>query len=157
WAASTPWQFFTSHPEPELATAVATGRRREFAAHGWPPGDVPDPQDPETFVRSRLDWAELDKPEHREMYDFYRRLIALRKRRPDLSDPRLSHVEVRHGDQFLLMRRGGCLVVANLAGKAQRINLPGVVRRVLLATSEGVTVMRDGIELPAESAAIVAL
>ncbi|MEW2329082.1 malto-oligosyltrehalose trehalohydrolase [Micromonospora chersina] len=157
WAASTPWQFFTSHPEPELAAAVATGRRREFAAHGWPPGDVPDPQDPQTFVRSRLDWAELDKPEHREMYDFHRRLIALRKRRPDLSDPRLSHVEVRHGDQFLLMRRGGCLVVANLAGKAQRINLPGVVRRVLLATSEGVTVMRDGIELPAESAAIVAL
>jgi maltooligosyltrehalose trehalohydrolase len=157
WAASTPWQFFTSHPEPELATAVAAGRRREFAAHGWPPGEVPDPQDPQTFVRSRLDWAELDKPEHREMYDFYRRLIALRKRRPDLSDPRLSHVEVRHGDQFLLMRRGGCLVVANLAGKPQRINLPGVVRRVLLATSEGVTVMRDGIELPPESAAIVAL
>jgi maltooligosyltrehalose trehalohydrolase len=157
WAASTPWQFFTSHPEPELATAVAAGRRREFAAHGWPAGDVPDPQDRQTFVRSRLDWAELDKPEHREMYDFYRRLIALRKSRPDLSDPRLDHVKVRHGDQFLLLRRGRCLVVANLAGKPQRINLPGVVRSVLLATSEGATVMRDGIELPAESAAIVAL
>ncbi|MGW5668186.1 malto-oligosyltrehalose trehalohydrolase [Micromonospora sp. NPDC003776] len=157
WAASTPWQFFTSHPEPELAAAVATGRKREFAAHGWPPGEVPDPQDPQTFLRSRLDWAELDKPEHREMYDFYRRLIALRKRRPDLSDPRLGQVEVRHGDQFLLMRRGECLVVANLAGKPQRINLPGVVRSVLLATESGVTVMRDGLELPAESAAIVAL
>ncbi|MCW3838879.1 malto-oligosyltrehalose trehalohydrolase [Micromonospora yasonensis] len=157
WAASTPWQFFTSHPEPELAVAVATGRKREFAAHGWPPGEVPDPQDPQTFVRSRLDWAELDKPEHREMYDFYRRLIALRKRRADLSDPRLDHVDVRHGDQFLLMRRGECLVVANLAGKPQRINLPGVVRSVLLATESGVTVMRDGLELPAESAAVVAL
>jgi maltooligosyltrehalose trehalohydrolase len=157
WAASTPWQFFTSHPEPELATAVAAGRRREFAAHGWPAGEVPDPQDRQTFVRSRLDWAELDKPEHREMYDFYRRLIALRKSRPDLSDPRLDHVEVRHGDQFLLMRRGRCLVVANLAGKPQRINLPGVVRSVLFTTSEGATVMRDGIELPPESAAIVAL
>ncbi|MFG2054695.1 malto-oligosyltrehalose trehalohydrolase [Micromonospora sp. NPDC048930] len=157
WAASTPWQFFTSHPEPELATAVVAGRKREFGAHGWPPGEVPDPQDPQTFVRSRLDWAELDKPEHREMYDFYRRLIALRKRRPDLSDPRLDHVDVRHGDQFLLMRRGECLVVANLAGKPQRINLPGVVRNVLLATESGVTVMRDGLELPAESAAIVAL
>lgn len=87
WAASTPWQFFTSHPEPELAAAVATGRRREFAAHGWSDGEVPDPQDPQTFARSRLDWAELDKPEHREMLDFYRRLIALRRSRPDLSDP----------------------------------------------------------------------
>ncbi|WBB52744.1 malto-oligosyltrehalose trehalohydrolase [Verrucosispora sp. WMMD573] len=157
WAASTPWQYFTSHPEPELATAVVTGRRSEFAAHGWPPGDVPDPQDPQTFLRSRLDWAELDKPEHREMYDFYRRLIALRKSRPDLSDPHLFAVDVRHGDQFLVMRRGGCLVAANLAGKPQRVTLPGVARRVLLATGDGVTVQRDRIELPAETAAIVAL
>ncbi|WP_431920950.1 malto-oligosyltrehalose trehalohydrolase [Micromonospora wenchangensis] len=157
WAASTPWQFFTSHPEPELAAAVATGRRREFAAHGWPPGDVPDPQDPQTFLRSRLDWAELDKPEHREMYGFYRRLIALRKSRADLSDPRLHRMEVRHGDQFLVVRRGECLVVANLAGRPQRVTLPGVARRVLLTTGEGVTVMRDRVELPAETAAIVAL
>ncbi|WP_328417126.1 malto-oligosyltrehalose trehalohydrolase [Micromonospora sp. NBC_00389] len=157
WAASTPWQFFTSHPEPELATAVALGRRREFASHGWAEGDVPDPQDPQTFVRSRLDWAELDKPEHREMLSFYQRLIALRRSLPDLSDPRLHAVSVQHGDQFLLMRRGDTLVVANLAGRGQGISLPGVARRVLLATGEGVTVMRDRIQLPAETAAIVAL
>ncbi|GAB3842389.1 hypothetical protein GCM10029963_15350 [Micromonospora andamanensis] len=118
---------------------------------------MPDPQDRQTFLRSRLDWAELDKPEHREMYDFYRRLIALRKSRPELSDPHLFAVEVRHGDQFLVMRRGQCLVAANLAGKPQRVTLPGVARRVLLATGNGVTVMRDRIELPAETAAIVAL
>ncbi|MDM4718851.1 malto-oligosyltrehalose trehalohydrolase [Micromonospora sp. WMMA1363] len=157
WAASTPWQFFTSHPEPELAAAVANGRKREFAAHGWGPADVPDPQDPQTFLRSRLDWAELGESEHREMYEFHRRLIALRKSRADLSDPRLTAVDVRHGDQFLLMRRGGCLVAANLAGKPQRITLPGAVRKVLLATGDGVTVMRDRIELPPETAAIVAL
>ncbi|WP_406080579.1 malto-oligosyltrehalose trehalohydrolase [Micromonospora sp. NBC_00858] len=157
WAASTPWQFFTSHPEPELATAVALGRRREFASHGWAERDVPDPQDPQTFVRSRLDWAELDKPEHREMLSFYQRLIALRRSLPDLSDPRLHAVSVQHGDQFLLMRRGETLVVANLAGRGQGISLPGVARRVLLATGEGVTVMRDRIQLPAETAAIVAL
>ncbi|MET8123309.1 malto-oligosyltrehalose trehalohydrolase [Micromonospora sp. NPDC005291] len=157
WAASTPWQFFTSHPEPELATAVALGRRREFASHGWAEGDVPDPQDPETFVRSRLDWAELDKPEHREMLAFYQRLIALRRSSPDLSDPRLHAVSVQHGDQFLLMRRGDTLVVANFAGRGQGVSLPGVARRVLLATGEGVTVMRDRIQLPAETAAIVAL
>ncbi|MEV4824180.1 malto-oligosyltrehalose trehalohydrolase [Micromonospora sp. NPDC049274] len=157
WAASTPWQFFTSHPEPELASAVRTGRRREFAAHGWPEGDVPDPQDPQTFVRSRLDWAELDKPEHASMLAFYQRLIALRRSCSDLSDPRLHAVSVQHGDQFLLMRRGDTLVVANLAGRGQGVSLPGVARRVLLATGEGVTVMRDRIELPAETAAIVAL
>ncbi|KXK61993.1 malto-oligosyltrehalose trehalohydrolase [Micromonospora rosaria] len=157
WGATTPWQFFTSHPEPELARAVATGRRREFAEHGWPAGEVPDPQDPATFLRSRLDWAELDKPEHRELYEFHRRLIALRKSHPDLSDPRLDTVDVRHGDRFVVVRRGRCLVVANLAGRAQRITLPGVVRQVLLATGAGVTVMRDGVVLPAETAAVVAL
>ncbi|TDB69949.1 malto-oligosyltrehalose trehalohydrolase [Micromonospora sp. KC723] len=157
WAAGTPWQFFTSHPEPELATAVARGRRREFAAHGWLSDDVPDPQDPQTFLRSQLDWAERDKPEHREMYEFHRRLIALRKARPDLSDPRLDRVQMWHGDRFLVMRRGDCLVVANLAARAQGISLPGVVRRVLLATGEGVTVLRDRVELPGETAAIVAL
>ncbi|WP_433538651.1 malto-oligosyltrehalose trehalohydrolase [Micromonospora sp. CA-249363] len=157
WAASTPWQFFTSHPEPELASAVRTGRRREFASHGWPEGDVPDPQDPETFVRSRLDWAELDKPEHASMLAFYQRLIALRRSVADLSDPRMYAVSVQHGDQFLLMRRGDTLVVANFAGRGQGVSLPGVARRVLLATGEGVTVMRDRIELPAETAAIVAL
>jgi 1,4-alpha-glucan branching enzyme len=26
WAASTPWPFFTAHPEPELADAVRSGR-----------------------------------------------------------------------------------------------------------------------------------
>jgi maltooligosyltrehalose trehalohydrolase len=157
WAASTPWQFFTSHPEPELASAVRTGRRREFASHGWPEGDVPDPQDPQTFVRSRLDWAELDKPEHASMLAFYQRLIALRRSVADLSDPRMHAVSVQHGDQFLLMRRGDTLVVANFAGRGQGVSLPGVARRVLLATGEGVTVMRDRIELPAETAAIVAL
>ncbi|MEV0397815.1 malto-oligosyltrehalose trehalohydrolase [Polymorphospora rubra] len=156
WGATTPWQFFTSHPEPELAAAVADGRRREFAAHGWPEGDVPDPQDPGTFARSRLDWAELDKPEHRELYDFHRRLIALRKGRPDLTDPRLDRVEVRHGDQFIVVRRGRTVVAANLAPRARRITLPGLVRSVLLASRTGVTVMRDVVELPPESAVVVA-
>ncbi len=50
WAASTPFQFFTSHPEPELGTATAEGRIAEFERMGWDPAVVPDPQDPETFA-----------------------------------------------------------------------------------------------------------
>ena len=58
WGAATPWQFFTSHPEPELGGPPPTALR-EFAEHGWDADVVPDPQDPETFTRSKLDWAEL--------------------------------------------------------------------------------------------------
>ena len=59
WAASTPFQFFTSHPEPELGKATAEGRIAEFERMGWDPAVVPDPQDPATFERSKLDWSEL--------------------------------------------------------------------------------------------------
>jgi maltooligosyltrehalose trehalohydrolase len=156
WAASSPWQFFTSHPEPELADAVRTGRRREFAAHGWASADVPDPQDPATFERSKLDWDELGKPGHAEILALYKRLIALRRQYPDLSDPWLSRVEVWHGDNFVVIRRGGCVVAANLAPVPQTVSLRSMPSKVLLATSPGVVLQRDRVELPAESAVVVA-
>jgi maltooligosyltrehalose trehalohydrolase len=156
WAASSPWQFFTSHPEPELAAAVQTGRRREFAAHGWAEADVPDPQDPATFERSKLDWAERERAGHGEILDLYKRLIALRHSRPDLSDPRLDQVDVWHGDQYVVMRRGHCVVAANLAPVPQTVSLRAVPSKVLLATEPGVVLQRDRVELPAESAVVVA-
>ncbi len=157
WAASTPWQFFTSHPEPELAAAVAGGRRKEFAAHGWPEGDVPDPQDPATFARSKLDWSEPTRDGHREMLAFYRRLIALRKAWPDLSDPRLDKVRVCRGDQFIAMHRGRCVVVANFADQKRRVALDGTPRDVLLATEPGLVLIREAAELPPQSAAVILL
>jgi maltooligosyltrehalose trehalohydrolase len=168
WAASSPWQFFTSHPEPELAEAVRTGRRREFATHGgWSETElsrggkpnaeveVPDPQDPATFQRSKLDWAERDKPGHSEILDLYKRLIALRRSQADLTDPRLDRVEVWHGDQFVAMRRGHCVVAANLAGVPQTVSLRAIPSRVLLATEPGVVLQRDRADLPPESAVVV--
>ena len=157
WAASSPWQFFTSHPEPELAAAVQNGRRREFAEHGWAEAEVPDPQDPETFRRSKLDWDERSKPEHAEILDLYQRLIALRRSRPELTDPWLDKVEVWQGDQHLVMRRGQIAVAVNLAGVSQTVSLRDSPSKVLLATSsEGVVLQRDRVELPGESAVIVA-
>jgi len=156
WAASSPWQFFTSHPEHELAAAVRTGRRREFAAHGWAEADVPDPQDPATFERSKLDWDERDKPPHAEILELYKRLIALRRDRPDLSDPWLDKMEVWHGDRYVVIRRGHSAVAANLAPVPQTVSLRAVPSKVLLATEAGVVLQRDRIELPPESAAVIA-
>jgi len=161
WAAATPWQFFTSHAEPELSDAVGAGRREEFAEHGWAADDVPDPQDPDTFVRSKLDWSELDEASHREMFDFYCRLIALRKAHPELSDPWLTGPEVRYGElaghRYVVVRRGRYAVTCNLSGDRRRIPLDGTPLNVLLASAAGF-VFRDGeIELPAESIAVVEL
>jgi maltooligosyltrehalose trehalohydrolase len=159
WGAATPWQFFTSHPEPELGASVAAGRREEFAEHGWADVEVPDPQDPETFRRSKLDWSEVDGEPHAELLDWYRRLIALRRQRPELSDPRLDLVEVAYDEdaRWLVVTRCGLRVAVNLAGERQALPLDGAPIGVLVASAPGF-VYRDGsIELEAESLAVVEL
>jgi maltooligosyltrehalose trehalohydrolase len=92
WAATTPFQFFTSHPEEELGRRTAQGRVQEFARHGWDPDVVPDPQDPATFERSRLDWSELESERGRRMLAVYRELARLRREHPELTDPAFAHV-----------------------------------------------------------------
>jgi malto-oligosyltrehalose trehalohydrolase len=150
WGASTPWQYFTDHVDAEIAEAVRVGRRKEFGAHGWDSEQIPDPQDPETFRRSVLDWAEPGKPGHRELLDWYRSLIALRRARPELTDPVLPDVvEFDEGGRWIAVQRDGLWVLANLGASPVRVPLD--VGRILLATP-GVTL---GLELPALSFAVV--
>ena len=120
WAASTPWQFFASFPDPELAEAVRTGRRREFGRHGWGESEVPDPMDVATFQRSKLQWSELDDPAHADILELHRSLIALRREHPELSDPSLTdfRVEVADDDSWLVMHRGRFQVRVDFAAGA---------------------------------------
>jgi maltooligosyltrehalose trehalohydrolase len=159
WAASTPWQFFTDHQESELAEAVRDGRRREFADHGWAAEDVPDPQDPATFARSRLDWAELGRGPHASMLDWHRRLIALRKATPELADPRLDRVQVRYDEvaRWVVVDRGGLRVVCNLAGSEQPVPLDWSVADVVLASRDVVVSESGELIVPGESVAVVRL
>ncbi|WP_025155804.1 malto-oligosyltrehalose trehalohydrolase [Leifsonia aquatica] len=112
WGATTPWQFFTSHPEKELGEATARGRIAEFARMGWDPAVVPDPQDPQTFQRSKLDWSEPARPEHARLLDWYRTLTALRRTIP--ATARATEVDVADG--VLAFTRGGLRVEAALSG-----------------------------------------
>jgi maltooligosyltrehalose trehalohydrolase len=82
WGASTPWPFFTSHPEPELGRATAEGRLAEFVKMGWDESVVPDPQDPATFASARLQWDERDEGVHARLLQLHRDLIALRRATP---------------------------------------------------------------------------
>jgi maltooligosyltrehalose trehalohydrolase len=143
WGASTPWQYFTSHEEEELATAVREGRRREFAAHGWASEDVPDPQDLATVRASTLDWSESVSAEtHSSMLTWYRALLALRRAEPELSDPRLDLVSVAYdaAARWVVVTRGSLRVVGNLAASAQSgpVDLP--VGEALLSSSDDVRV-----------------
>ncbi|HET9697221.1 MAG TPA: malto-oligosyltrehalose trehalohydrolase [Terriglobales bacterium] len=72
-----PFQFFTDYGDPQMKKAVTEGRRKEFEEFSSFAGEVPDPQDPATFERSKLSWQLT--PEREEMLSWYRELITLRK------------------------------------------------------------------------------
>jgi maltooligosyltrehalose trehalohydrolase len=116
WAASAPFQYFTDHRHPDLGRAVTAGRTHEFSSFGWAPETVPDPQDPATFERSKLDWSEVDAAEHASMLEWYRTLIALRRRLPDITNPDLGATEVALSADgtVLVLRRGAVAVTVNL-------------------------------------------
>ena len=157
WGATTPFLFFTDH-EPALGRLVSEGRRREFAAFGWPADAVPDPQAPETFLRSRLDWSEPGRPAHAALLEWYRALARLRREQPDLADGRRDRVAtaVDEDARWLRVERGAVTVVANLADVERRVPLPaGRPRRVLLAWPAPPPVDADAVTLAPDACAIL--
>ncbi|HVE99029.1 MAG TPA: malto-oligosyltrehalose trehalohydrolase [Mycobacteriales bacterium] len=156
WGASAPFQYFTDHGDPDLADAVRTGRRSEFAAFGWRPEEVPDPQARETFERSRLDWAELDEEPHRTLLEWHRALIALRHATPQLRDGDLatSAVELDADAGWLVLRRDPLEVVVNTS-KSPVVAPLASGRRVVELSSAEVTLRDDAVELPGESVAVL--
>ncbi|MFE7567583.1 malto-oligosyltrehalose trehalohydrolase [Streptomyces sp. NPDC057539] len=157
WGATTPWQFFTDHPDPVLAEAVRTGRRREFAAHGWTAEDIPDPQDPATRERSCLDRSEAGKEPHARLLAWYRELIALRHTQPDLSDQDLAAVRVAYDEEarWLAYRRGDLRVAVNLSAEPALIPL-GNAGRVLASWEPTEPPGADGVlRLPPESCVVL--
>jgi maltooligosyltrehalose trehalohydrolase len=95
-----PFQFFSDHPDAFFAEATREGRRKEFEAFTAFSGqEVPDPQEPATFERSRVSHGEPDP--------FYRELIALHRELPGDLDVQLAW-------PVLTMRRGDATLVANI-------------------------------------------
>ncbi|MEZ4331848.1 MAG: malto-oligosyltrehalose trehalohydrolase [Myxococcota bacterium] len=146
WAASTPFLYFTDHGDPDLGRAVRDGRRREFAAFGWDPERIPDPQARESFERSKLDWTELERPRHRRILAWYRSLAALRRASPELMNGRMDEVEVAIDERadWIRIERGRFTLVANLSPRTATIPLrPGRPEAILLASGEE-PVLREG-------------
>jgi maltooligosyltrehalose trehalohydrolase len=124
WGAGTPWQFFTDHTDSAVAEATREGRRSEFAAHGWAYDDVPDPQDPETFLRSSLDWSEPCSGDHARLLRWYRDLLLLRREHP------ASTASVEHDAETgtVVLRRGSIEVLINLSSGPRSFPCNGIVR-----------------------------
>jgi maltooligosyltrehalose trehalohydrolase len=106
YGEQSPFQFFTDHVDPAVAEATRAGRKREFAAwQAFSGEDVPDPQDPDTFRRSKLSRREVPG-----MRDHYRKLLALRTSLP-------REVQAEADGQILKMRRGGATLAVDFDTK----------------------------------------
>jgi maltooligosyltrehalose trehalohydrolase len=156
WASSSPFQYFADHEDPEMARSVSEGRRREFAAFGWSPENIPDPEDMRTFQRSRLNWEEVHSGEHAAMLAWYRDLIRLRRLTPALNDGEPGNTRVLCDEQQLWLRmwRGNLSVTCNLSGIERRLPAPAGAR-VLLASKLAVTVDDHELVLPPNSVAVL--
>jgi maltooligosyltrehalose trehalohydrolase len=155
WAASGPFLYFTDHADPELGRAVSEGRRREFAHFGWDPGEVPDPQLPESFERSKLAWDECDRAPHGPLLEWYRRLIALRRQFPSLSDPRLDSIDVETESErgTLAITRGPLRILITVGIHDCEMYVGADAQ--ILASSFPALVEDDALVLPPDSVAIV--
>jgi maltooligosyltrehalose trehalohydrolase len=108
YAEASPFLYFVSHSDPQLVDSVRQGRRAEFERFMWT-GEPPDPQDEQTFLKSKLNWEQRRVGHHASLLAFYRRLIQLRSVIPSLANLDRSFVDVREvpGRKAVVMRRGG--------------------------------------------------
>jgi maltooligosyltrehalose trehalohydrolase len=155
WGASTPFAYFTDHDDADLGRAVSEGRRCEFAHFGWPPEDVPDPQDPTTRDASVLRWEELTDEPHAGLLAWYRELLSLRRRQPELTDGRWEQVEVSvdEAGPTIRVRRGDVVVHAHLGPGALTVAVPPDCE-LLAASDPDVALTGRELTLPPDSAAI---
>jgi maltooligosyltrehalose trehalohydrolase len=143
-----PFQFFTDHIDEEIAVATREGRRREFAAFaGFAGEEVPDPQDPATFERSKLT-REVDE----ELLALHRRLIDARRGLPEGD----AIVDGDDRGRWLRVRRGDQVLVVNFNDHEAVIPTEAPASEVLVGTAVAATHFeRDGVRLPAMSGALV--
>lgn len=139
-----------------MARAVSTGRKKDFACFGWRDDEIPDPEAPETFERSKLNWNEVHAGKHAEMLEWTRKLIALRHSSLSLNDGDRGHVVVDFDskERWLLMVRNRVRVALNLGQETKCFPIPEDAR-LLMASSPEVTEQDGQVMLPPDTLAIM--
>jgi maltooligosyltrehalose trehalohydrolase len=156
FAASTPFQYFADHEDPEMAKSVKDGRQGEFAAFGWNPAEIPDPENVETFERSKLKWDEVHKGRHEEMFEWYRGLIALRRGSDSLNNGEPGQTKVIFDEEksWLVMERGPVTVVCNLGEERMEFENP-LHLPLVMASNKKVRATKKVVVLPPDTLAIL--
>ena len=136
FAAAQPFLYFCDF-NPDLVKDIALNRRNSFAQlkkfrTSKARALIPDPTDPDTYHRCKLDWNCVNQSPHADWLAFYRRLLAVRHRE---IHPRLAgmHEEaVRYslpGEQGLSIRWTlGDQSVLTLLANYSKLPLEGLLR-----------------------------
>lgn len=135
YGETAPFQFFCDYSDPELQRAVSEGRRHEFKDFGWE--EVPDPQDPQTFERSKLQLPVASR-QSSEMLEWYQALIGIR-RREIIHGARTCRAELVDGAIVMRVRseKSRVLVIAEFPDSG-RLEEPGRSwERVLSSEGDG--------------------
>jgi len=125
YGETAPFQYFTSHGDPDLVEAVRRGRQEEFSSFGWKK-QVPDPQDDRTFSRSKLNHSLKTKEPHHTLFQFYQRLLRIRAGM-ELGMPGSQDVRELGDSALLLLRETASRQMAmifNFADFPIVLNLP---------------------------------
>ena len=145
FAASAPFNYFTSFTDPDLARAVSEGRKKEYGPF-FVDRAFPDPQAPETMAGSCIKWEEVSEPPHHGMLTFNRALLDLRRQHRCLSNCRkdLTGVNFSEEERWMILERRdpsgeSALVLFNLGSGTQVLPLPSRAQdwKLALFTNEG--------------------
>ena len=127
WNASSPFFFFTSYEDKKLVESVREGYKKEF---NLGEDESLDPQDPERFEQTKLKWDELENPKYGKMFEFYKKLISLRKELKCLSNCRKDLIQAQYNedDKWFAIHRSDpsgseALLIANFLERAQNANV----------------------------------
>ncbi len=141
-----PFQFFSNHIDPELAEATRSGRRQEFARFAAFADEIPDPEDPATFERSKLT-READPA----IAELYLRLIEARQR---LIAGDAGEIRFNETDRWLLVRRGVYTLVCNFDRERTAVIDTGG-DTIELETGTGAQIDSGSTTLPPMSGALI--
>ncbi|MBM7825486.1 maltooligosyltrehalose trehalohydrolase [Arcanobacterium pluranimalium] len=142
WAAKTPFPFFTDHGD-EIGPHILEGRMNEFSTwdlnsvYGENPPLMPPPQEELTFRSAKLNWSDLELPEHARFFEFVQRLIQLRKSNASIASGDRSKTTLDIGARSGWMRRNDVILAFSRDG-ATDVVLPADVHETL-ATWDSVT------------------
>ena len=156
WGATSPFQYFTDHHDPDLGAAVSDGRRRGVRLLRLGPRRDTRSPGPCDLRSVEAGWDELEQPAHASLLAWYRELIALRRRLPALSDPRLSTVavEVDEADQTLVVHRGNVTLYVNLSERHRRFASPPD-GSLVAASDRSIGIDGDLVVVPPDAVALV--